>query len=179
MVAIGSTLIVIGAISAYKLGEASYHIAKDGVNSALHTSQKVIEKTLKWGTVTILEGIGQPYHDYQKKWEKEKLTPIQDMEIKIISTSSEPIENNQKFVHVVIEVVNTGTTPLNLNNLLSQEFIVLTDKKNNTYSLNALKYQDSTIKVGKSLLRQMDIVLPKDVELHQLSTPMKQLLLEK
>jgi len=173
MVAIVSILIMTGAISAYKLAESSYRLAQDGVKSA----QNVIEKTLKWGTVTLLEGIGQPYHDYQKKWKDDSAKPIEKMEIKLIS-SSQKIVNNQKEMHLIIEIKNSGTTPLNLNNLLSQELIVLTDKKNNAYSLKKLNYEKSIINAGESSLREMDIILPKEVELHQIATPIKQLLLE-
>lgn len=178
MVAIVSILIMTGGISAYKLGEASYHIAKDGVNSALHTGQQVIEKSLRWGTVTLLEGIGQPYHEYQKKWASESIKPIEQMEIKIISSRVSEV-NNEQLAHLVIEVRNGGHTPINLNNLLSQELIVVTDTKSHAYPLNTLKYQNSTIKAGETSLREMDIILPKGVKLHQLSTPIKQLLLEK
>jgi len=183
LVAITSILILTGAISAYKLGEASYYIAKDGVeyvqtgaSSAIDSGQRVIEKTLKWGTVTLLEGIGQPYHDYQKKWALDKSKPIEKMDIKIISSHSNEV-NNEQLVHLVIEVKNIGTTPLNLNNLLSQELIVLTDTNSNSYSLNRLKYENSIIKAGETSLREMDIIVPKGVKLHQLSTPIKELLL--
>jgi len=185
MVAITSILILTGAVSAYKLGQASYHIAKDGVHyvqegasSAIDSGQELIEKGLKWGTVTLLENIGQPYHEYQKKWSEDTKNPVENMEIRIISSSSKEV-NNEQLVHLVIEVKNSGTDPLNLNNLLSQEFIVLTDKKSNTYSLDRLKYENSTIKAGETSLREMDIILPKGVELHQLATPIKQLLIEK
>ena len=177
MVALASILIVTGAVSAYKLGEASYHIAKDGVNSALHTGQEVIEKSLRWGTVTLLEGIGQPYHDYQKKWALDTIKPIEKMDIKIISSRINEV-NNEQLAHLVIEVKNSGTTPINLNNLLSQELIVLTDKNSNSYSLNTLKYKNSTIQAGETSLREMDIILPKGVKLHQLATPIKQILLD-
>jgi predicted nucleic acid-binding Zn-ribbon protein len=183
VVAIASILIITGAVSAYKLGEASYHIAKDGVeyvqegaSSAIDSGQQLIENTLKWGTVTLLEGIGQPYHDYQKKWEADKIKPIEEMDIKIISSRVKEV-NNEQLVHLVVEVKNSGTTPLNLNNLLSEELIVLTDKNSNAYALNKLQYENSTIKAGETSLREMDIILPKGVELHQLSTPIKQLLL--
>jgi len=183
IVAIASILMVTGVVSAYKLGEASYHIAKGGVeyvqegaSSAIDSGQRLIEKTLKWGTVTLLEGIGQPYHDYQKKWAEDKAHPIQNMQIRIISSSAKEV-NNEQLVHLVVEVSNHGTTPLNLNNLLSQELIVLTDKNSNAYSLNRLQYEHSTINAGEVSLREMDIILPKGVELHQLSTPIKQLLL--
>jgi predicted nucleic acid-binding Zn-ribbon protein len=165
------------------LGEASYHIAKDGVeyvqegtSSAIDSGQRLIEKSLKWGTVTLLEGIGQPYHEYQQKWEADKIKPIEQMDIKIISSHVKEV-NNEQLVHLVVEVKNSGTTPLNLNNLLSEELIVLTDKNSNAYALNKLQYENSTIKAGETSLREMDIVLPKGVELHQLSTPIKQLLL--
>ena len=177
MVAIISILLMTGVISAYKLAESSYHLAQDGVKSALHTGQEVIEKTLKWGTVTLLEGIGQPYHEYQKKWQEDSIKPVEKMEIKLIS-SSQKFVNNQKEMHLVIEVKNSGTTPLNLNNLLSQELIVLTDKNNNAYSLQKLNYKKSIINAGESSLREMDIIVPKEVQLHQIATPLKQLLLE-
>ena len=54
MVAIVSILIVTGTVSAYTLGEASYHIAKDGVHSVLHT-----------------------YHDYQKNWASDTIKPVE------------------------------------------------------------------------------------------------------
>jgi len=178
MVAIISILLMTGVISAYKLAESSYQLAQDGVKSALHTGQEVIEKTLKWGTVTLLEGIGQPYHDYQKKWKEDSIKPIEKMEIKLIS-SKEKIVNNQKEIHLIIEVTNSGTTPLNLNNLLSQELIIVTDNKNNTYSLQKLNYEKSIIESGESSLREMDIIVPKEVELYQIATPIKQLLLKR
>ena len=186
IVAIVSILLIIGAVSTYKLGEASYQIAKggieyvhDGANSALHSGQQIIEKSLKLGTVTLLEGIGQPYHEYQKKWAEERANPLENMEIKIISSSVKELKdaNNKQLIHLVIEVKNSGVTAFNLNNLLSQELIVLTDKNNNIYSLNTLQYEDSTIKAGETSLREMDIILPKGVQLHQLSTPIKQLVL--
>jgi predicted nucleic acid-binding Zn-ribbon protein len=183
LVAITSILILTGAVSAYKLGQASYHIAKDGVHyvqegasSAIDSGQELIEKGLKWGTVTLLENIGQPYHEYQKKWSKDTKSPVENMEIRIISSSSKEV-NNEQLVHLVIEVKNNGTEPLNLNNLLSQKLIVLTDNKNNIYSLNKLQYKDSSIKAGEVSLREMDIILEKGVQLHQLATPIKQLLL--
>ncbi|MCK5854086.1 MAG: hypothetical protein KAG56_02605 [Sulfurovaceae bacterium] len=43
----------------------------------------------------VLKGIGQPYHDYQKNWEEDKVKPIENMEIKIISTK-ESVVDNQK-----------------------------------------------------------------------------------
>jgi len=183
IVTIASILLITGAISAYKLGEASYYIAKggveyvhDGANSALHSGQQLIEKSLKWGTVTLLEGIGQPYHEYQKRWAEDKASPIQNMEIKIISSRITEV-NDEQLVHLVVEVKNSGTSSLNLNNLLSQELVVLTDKNSHSYPLNKLRYENSTIKSGETSLREMDIILPKGVELYQLSTPMKQLLL--
>jgi len=183
LVAITSILMVTGAISAYKLVEASYHIAKngveyvqDGASSAIDSGQRVIEKTLKWGTVTLLEGIGQPYHDYQKKWALDAIKPVEKMDIKIISSHSNEV-NNKQLVHLVIEVKNSGTTPLNLNNLLSKELIVLTDTNSNSYSLNRLKYENSIIKAGETSLREMDIIVPKGVKLHQIATPIKELLL--
>lgn len=184
LVAIASILIVTGGVSAYKLGEASYHIAQGGVeyvqegaSSAIDSGQRLIEKTLKWGTVTLLEGIGQPYHEYTQRWEADKIKPIEKMDIKIISSSVTTV-NNEQLVHLVLEVKNSGATPLNLNNLLSQELIVLTDKNSNAYSLNKLKYENSSIQAGEISLREMDIILPKGVELHQLSTPIKQMLLK-
>ena len=182
-VAIASMLLITGMVSVYKLGEASYYIAKngveyvqDGANSALHSGQELIEKSLKWGTVTLLEGIGQPYHEYQKKWAEDRVNPVENMEIKIISSSAKEV-NHEQLVHLVLEVKNSGTTSLNLNNLLSQEMIVLTDKNSNAYSLNRLQYKNSTIQAVETSLREMDIILPKGVELHRLSTPIKQLLL--
>jgi len=183
LIAITSILMVTGAVSAYKLGEASYYIAKDGVeyvqegaSSAIDSGQRVIEKTLKWGTVTLLEGIGQPYHDYQKKWALDTIKPVENMDIKIISSRINEV-NNEQLVHLVIEVKNSGTTPLNLNNLLSKELIVLTDTNSNSYSLNRLKYENSIIKAGENSLREMDIIVPKGVKLHQIATPIKELLL--
>jgi hypothetical protein len=173
VVAITSILVVTGAVSAYKLGQASYHIAKDGVeyvqdgaSSAIDSGQELIEKGLKWGTVTLLEGIGQPYHEYQKKWSEDKANRVQDIEIKIISSNT-------------TEVNNSETAPINFNNLFSQELLVLTDKENTTYSLNRLKYKNSSIKAGDFSIREMDILIPKGVQLHQLATPIKQLLIEK
>jgi predicted nucleic acid-binding Zn-ribbon protein len=185
VVAITSILVVTGAVSAYKLGQASYHIAKDGVeyvqdgaSSAIDSGQELIEKGLKWGTVTLLEGIGQPYHEYQKKWSEDKANRVQDIEIKIISSNTTEV-NNEQLVHLVIEVKNSGTAPINFNNLLSQELLVLTDKESTTYSLNRLKYKNSSIKAGDFSIREMDILIPKGVQLHQLATPIKQLLIEK
>jgi len=183
-IAIVSILLLTGALSAYKLAESSYHLAQDGVTyakggvkSALHTGQEVIEKTLKWGTVTLLEGVGQPYHDYQKKWREDDATPMKQVNIEVVSKSSKVIEN-QQIIHLVIDVTNIGDKPINLNNLLSQEYIVLTDKKNNVYSLKKLNYNNATIQAGDHALHEMEIVLPKGIELNQLATPMKQLLLK-
>ena len=184
IVAIASILVMTGAISAYKLAESSYHLAgdgveytKDGVKSALHTGQQVIEKTLKWGTVTLLEGIGQPYHDYQKKWKEESSKEsVGEIEIRLVSKKQE-IMGNQKRVHLVLDIKNIGSTELDLNRLFSDELIVLTDKNNNAYSLKKLNYQESIVKAGEHSQREMDIMLPKEIELQQITTPLKQLLL--
>jgi len=178
VVTLASILLITGAVSTYKFVEASYYIAKNGASSAIDSGQRLIEKSLKWGTVTLLEGIGQPYHEYQKKWAEDSAKPAQNMEISIISSHATEV-NNEQLVHLVIEVKNSGTTALNLNNLLSQELIILTDKKSNGYSLNRLKYKNSTINAGETSIREMDVILPKGVELHQLSTPIKEMLLEK
>jgi len=183
IVAISSILVMTGAISAYKLAESSYHLAqdgieyaKDGVESALHTGQQVIEKTLKWGTVTLLEGIGQPYHDYQKKWAEDSIKPIKNIEINLLSISETIIGDNKK-VHILIDITNRGSTSLDLNKLFSDELIILTDKNDNAYSLKKLNYQKSTLEAGENSQREMDIILPKDIELKRLSSPVKQLLL--
>jgi hypothetical protein len=47
LVTITSILIITGAISLYKFGEASYYIAKSGVNSTIDSGQRLIEKGLK------------------------------------------------------------------------------------------------------------------------------------
>jgi len=183
IVAISSILILTGAVSAYKLAESSYHLAgegveyaKDGVKSALHTGQQVIEKTLKWGTVTLLEGIGQPYHDYQKKWKEDNREDVGEIEIRLVSKKQE-IVGDQKRVHLVLDIKNVGSTELDLNRLFSEELVVLTDKNNNAYSLKKLNYQESIVKAGEHSQREMDIMLPKEIELQQINTPLKQLLL--
>jgi len=178
VVAITSILLLTGAISAYKLAESSYYLAEDGVKSALHTGQQVIEKTLKWGTITVLEGVGQPYHDYQKKWEEDRDKPMQAIALKLVS-SSQKISGDHKKVHLTLDITNRGTTALDLNKLFSDELIILTDKNNHAYSLKELNYQESILEAGKHTEREIEIILAKEIELHQLSSPTKQLLLLK
>jgi hypothetical protein len=183
MVAIVSILVMTGVISAYKLAESSYHLAgdgvdyaKDGIQSVLETGQEVIEKTLKWGTVTLLEGVGQPLHDYQKKWEKDSIKPLRKVEINLLS-SSEKIDGNKRKIHLLLDIINRGEVPLDVNKLFAQEIIVLTDKDGEAYSLRSVHYQDSTIETGEASKREIEIILPKEIRLQQLSSPMKNLLL--
>ena len=182
IVAVASILIMTGAISAYKLAESSYHLAgdgveyaKDSVKSVLHTGQQVIEKTLKWGTVTLLEGIGQPLHDYQKRWKEDSVESMKKIDIELLS-NTEKIIGTQKKIHIIINIKNQGTKPLNLNQLFKDEMIILTDKDNNSYSLNKLNHKDSILEVGKTSQQQIEIILPKEIEIEKLSTPVKELL---
>jgi len=183
ILAIALVLIITGGISAYKAIEASYSIAKDGINytkdginSALHTGQQVIEKSLRWGTITLLEGVGQPYHEYQKKWEQDKNNPLEKINIKVIKSNKKEL-HNQQSIHLTISVENRKASSINLNQLFKQNLLILTDNKNNTYSLKELNYKNGIIQAGETSEREIEIITPKGVELYNLSTPQKQLLI--
>jgi hypothetical protein len=94
-----------------------------------------------------------------------------------VISSNEKIKGIVRKVHLVLDITNQGTTPLDLNQLFSHDAIILTDTKSNAYSLKKLNYQNSILKVGEKSQREIDIILPKEIELHQLSTPIQQLLL--
>jgi len=190
VVTIISIFVLLGAISGYKLIESSYYYAKKGTNYAmeageygtkavLDAGQHAISGTIKYFSVAVLEGVGQTYDHFEKKWDKEKIKHFNDLKLEIISVDKK-VQQGRAALHLILKITNVSDKAIDFEALITHQLLLL-KSKNSTYypvTFNGALNHHLKIPAGTTVEQAVDILVEDGNYPTMLATPQQQLKLQ-
>lgn len=176
-VALGVILVGIGVFSGYKFLQASYHIAVQAVEKTSDVGRELISRAVNFGTVSVLEGFGKTSDHFNEKWRRETLADVKCLELSVLS-SQVTANGDQTSMRVVLGVKNTAAKPIDFNDIIERQHILLKDSKGMCYPLEQVDYDNSALPAGETSVRQIDITLPDGLSPALLVTPVQEVSLQ-
>jgi len=189
-ITIATALVILGAISGYKLGESSYYYAKEGTKAVidagkygtkvlLDAGQSAISGTIKYFSVAVLEGVGETYNHFESKWDNEKIQQFNDLELKVLSVDKKQ-QNGKTSLHLALEVTNKGSKSINFKELITHQLLLLKSTKGSYYpvTFNGIVNQNMQIPPATTVIQEIDVLGEEGSSPTVLSTPHQKLLLQ-
>jgi len=175
-ITIASALIIVGAISTYKLVESSYYYAKEGTCYVLEAGQNVISGTIKYFSVALLEGVGETYDYFKEKWTEEEIKKFDALELKILSFKREA-KNEKNSLHLKLEVSNLNREPLDFKALVMHKLLLIKNESEAYYpvTFDGIHQKNMLIPPMTTVVQEIDIIVHGDNFPTMLTTPHQKL----
>ena len=177
-IVVGFIICSAGVFSGYKLLEASFDLAMRAGAKAADVGGELITAAVDFGSVSVLEGFGKTADHFSEKWRAEALSRVKSLEFSVVSCT-EASDGDRRVMHLVLGIKNTGDKPVDFNNIVQQQHILLKDPKGMCYPMDGAEHANSVLPAGLTSVRRIDITLPPEISPTLLLTPTQEIPLHK